>query len=428
MPEANHSNFTRDIIAPLAACITYAVAAAVLFRAVPGMSGDMFWPISLVLITFVFFAVIFAFRSTSFGFETGTVLLTWLVLKDHTSHAALLHLPLIAALAIAAGYRIAPRASSLLAPIISAAWLLASSEDLLMFSAADNILIAAMAAMHIIPIFSAMRMPRNAVTHIDVIMSSYSSNTAHLAASFIRGAAAAGAQVSLHRHHHYRSFSANLTGDALAIAFPVIGWKPPWPLFYWLITALPRGKGKSAFILYSAGGGPENAGFVVWLILTLKGYRVAGRNWGVYPLNVPTVRLGPKRLWNFIDTLLPRRYDIDAVRRDGEDFVHGRITGYPVILWPFVLFIAGIVIDNPVIDRIYRNHVFRKRCNGCGICVRNCPTERLSMANGYPKPKGTCAICFGCVNVCPTNAMQMWLFTEYGNPYPPKWREHSIKK
>ena len=207
------------------------------------------------------------------------------------------------------------------------------------------------------------------------------------------------------------------------MAFPVYGWKPPWPLCYYLLRKLPRGNGKPAFILYTSAGGPENAGMLTWLLLTLKGYRVLGRNWAVYPVNIPTIRLGPARLWRFFDSLIPRDREIAGVFASGKDFALGRRTGMPFILWPFPLAIAGLLLDNPPLNRaLYRNHVMRKRCIRCGLCVRYCPVERLRMEN-VPRARGTCSLCLGCINLCPRNAMHLWCFTEYGRQYRPRWPE-----
>jgi ferredoxin len=229
--------------------------------------------------------------------------------------------------------------------------------------------------------------------------------------------------VAFHHHHHYRSFAPNLEANALVVAFPVIGWKPPWPLFWYLLAHLPPGREKAAYVIYTSAGGPENTGWLMWLILTFKGYRVLGRSSAVYPVNIPTVRLGSRRLWQWYDRLLPRPSTLENQRAYGRAFAEGRLTGLPLMAWPTPLPIIGMLTDNKWIDMIYRNHAFRKRCTGCGLCVRFCPTQRLVMRNGRPKAKGTCAICLGCVNICPTNAIHLWFFTEFGRPYRPRWPE-----
>jgi len=263
---------------------------------------------------------------------------------------------------------------------------------------------------------------------IDIIVGSYSGNTAHFTDSFIQGAEQAGAEVAYHRFHRYKAFSPELRGDALVIAFPIFGCKPPWPFLSYLLFELPKGRSKPAFILYTCIGGAENAGILCWLILTLKGYRVVGRNWGVYPINVPTFRLGPRRLWKFLDSLSPLKWDAAGQIECGRHFAMGLPAGIPFIFAWTPCFLVGMLLDNKWLDRVlYRNHVMKRRCNQCGICIDYCPAQRLRMSDGYPKPAGECMICMGCVNICPKNAMHIWCFTEYGNRYPFKFKKQALK-
>jgi hypothetical protein len=90
--------------------------------------------------------------------------------------------------------------------------------------------------------------PKSKLKHIDFILSSYSGNTAHFANIFINGVKEAGTEVSVHRFHHYKSFKPSFQGDSLVIAFPIFGFKPPWPFLYYLVFKLPFafGVGKPA--------------------------------------------------------------------------------------------------------------------------------------------------------------------------------------
>jgi ferredoxin len=292
--------------------------------------------------------------------------------------------------------------------------------------------IPAIIAASILPgfiLYAAGRKRKNTTLRkVDIILCSYSGNTGHAASKFVEGIKEEKVDVVIHRFHHHRVFHADLSGDGLVLAFPVIGWKPPWPLCSYIIRKMPRGGGKPAFVIYTAGGGPENAGMVAWLLLTLKGYRVVGRGWAVYPINIATVRIGPKRMWRFLDNLLPRAVDSADLKTIGRDFARGVPGGHPFILWPFPLIIAGVLLENPPLNRaIYRSYVWRKRCIQCGLCVRYCPSERLRM-EPFPKARGDCCLCLGCVNICPKKAMQMAAITEYGNQYWPRWPEYVVKQ
>jgi len=264
--------------------------------------------------------------------------------------------------------------------------------------------------------------------HVDVVVNSASGNTMHLVQSFLQGVREAGVAVTVHRFHYFREFRAELAGDALAVAFPVYGFKPPWPFLFWLLRDLPKGRGRPAFILYSSAGGPENAGILVWLILRLKGWRTGGRLWAIYPVNVVTFRLGPKPLWRLLDHLVPLRRDTVNAVSYGSAFAQGRVAGFPYLVWPLPMFLVGILLDNKWLDTVlYRNRAWRRRCTGCALCVRYCPAQRLRMIDGLPQARGTCTLCLGCVNLCPYNAMHLLCWTEYGQPYEPRWPELVVK-
>ena len=46
-------------------------------------------------------------------------------------------------------------------------------------------------------------------------------------------------------------------------------------------------------------------------------------------------------------------------------------------------------------------------CVRCGICVRQCPVNRLRL-DPFPKAKGDCVGCYGCINSCPHDAINTW--------------------
>ncbi|MFA5794069.1 MAG: hypothetical protein WC980_03240 [Candidatus Brocadiia bacterium] len=391
-----------------------------------------FWLVGLVAFGWSYLFAWAISESGALPMEFSTILLTWWIFWDkNPANAIYLYLPLVMAMFIA-GYKKDSEEPRIITGL--SFWLLLFVFWIYFIggTAPDNLVqhsmlwsTVLMLLVHTVSIFAPKGKP---LSRIDLILCSYSGNTAHYAEQFSAGARRAGAGVAVHRYHYYKDFRPELAGDALAVAFPVIGWKPPWPLLNYLLLGLPRGKGKPAYIMYSSAGGPENAGFLVWLILTLKGYKVAGRSWATYPINVATFRLGLGRLWSALDRLVPRPREAPAQEQYGFDFAKGNSAGLPIIFWPSPLFIIGIIIDNKLIDSlIYRNHVYKKRCSQCGICVEFCPAQRLTMVNGYPKSSGACVLCTCCVNLCPERAMNIWFFTEYGNPYHPRWRELVVK-
>ena len=92
------------------------------------------------------------------------------------------------------------------------------------------------------------------------------------------------------------------------------------------------------------------------------------------------------------------------------------------------LAVIGFLLDNKWINTIlYRPYAWRKKCMGCNFCIEYCPIKRFVSVDGLPKAKGTCSICFGCVNHCPKNSMQMRFLSEYGQPYKSRWPQFIIK-
>lgn len=46
------------------------------------------------------------------------------------------------------------------------------------------------------------------------------------------------------------------------------------------------------------------------------------------------------------------------------------------------------------------------RCNGCGLCMRNCPAHAITLRNGKPIWAAQCFQCLRCINECPQQAIQ----------------------
>lgn len=371
------------------------------------------------------------YKSTNILLEFFSLLLCWLTLMlIDTPRIETFYFPLFTSFVIVLGFLIKPKLSLIFI------WFLNSSyffyyinHSINSLNTADYLLLGTIVLMLATYSFTILIKPPGSVRKADVLVCSYSGNTSHYANLFIEGMKEAGAEANVIRFHYYYDFKAEFSGDALVVAFPVIGLKPPWPMSYYLLTKLPWGAGKPAYILYTCIGGPENSAITTWLILTLRGYKVIGRNWAIYPLNVATFRLISAKLWKLIDSFLPFKFDENQQRETGKAFASGRFSGMPFIFFLSPLIVLGILTDNKYLNRIiYRNHIIKKRCNGCGVCVNYCPSERLSLIDNIPKATGTCFLCLGCVNLCTYDAMQFWCLTEYGNRYEPRWRKLVVKK
>ena len=45
-------------------------------------------------------------------------------------------------------------------------------------------------------------------------------------------------------------------------------------------------------------------------------------------------------------------------------------------------------------------------CNGCGLCMKNCPARAITLRNGKPVWAAQCFQCLRCINECPQQAIQ----------------------
>ena len=45
-------------------------------------------------------------------------------------------------------------------------------------------------------------------------------------------------------------------------------------------------------------------------------------------------------------------------------------------------------------------------CTGCGLCVKRCPTNNISLQNGRPVWGGSCTHCMACICRCPAEAVE----------------------
>jgi Pyruvate/2-oxoacid:ferredoxin oxidoreductase delta subunit len=205
-------------------------------------------------------------------------------------------------------------------------------------------------------------------------------------------------------------------GRLIGLFTPTHGFTAPWRMISFA-ARMPRGRGADAFTVATRAGtkfgkvylpGMEGtAAYLIALILALKGYRVRGvrafdmpSNWialhpGFSEANARAIAEHSRpKVEGFIDSILA----------GGRQFSGFICLALGILLAPLS---AGYLL--------YGRFMFSKlffadnRCNGCGLCARECPNNAIKMlGKTHPRPYWTfsCESCMHCMGYCPEEAVQ----------------------
>ncbi|NPV86465.1 MAG: 4Fe-4S binding protein [Anaerolineae bacterium] len=202
----------------------------------------------------------------------------------------------------------------------------------------------------------------------------------------------------------------------LALVFPTHGFTTPWAMLKFALR-LPACKATSVIVLPTRAGvkfgrvflpGLEGtAGYLLAAIFALKGYRIRGvmaldmpSNWiALHPgFSIPSAQAIIQRARPKLNLFLHNIYA-------GKNDLRGII---PLLLGLALLPVsAGYLL----IGRFGLCKLFfaTNRCDGCGLCARNCPANAIVMKGKHPpRPYWTfsCESCMRCMNFCPKQAIE----------------------
>lgn len=202
----------------------------------------------------------------------------------------------------------------------------------------------------------------------------------------------------------------------LGLCFPTHAFTAPWPVVRFALS-LPKRAGTQAIIIPTRGGmklgrfildGMEGTGgYLLALILRLKGYRVVG----VRAMNMPSnwIVLYPGCTHDTVEAIerqsLERLADFMSAVLSGKSQFRGMVALIlGILLLPLT---AGYV----VLGRYWLAKLFyaTENCTGCGLCADHCPESAIRMrGKKNPRPFWTysCVSCMRCMNYCPHNAIE----------------------
>jgi Pyruvate/2-oxoacid:ferredoxin oxidoreductase delta subunit len=77
-------------------------------------------------------------------------------------------------------------------------------------------------------------------------------------------------------------------------------------------------------------------------------------------------------------------------------------------LLPLDILVAPIAIAYYLIGRfiIAKTFITNDKCDNCGLCISQCPTQSIVLADNRPYWKLTCESCMKCMNYCPKRAIE----------------------
>ncbi len=202
-------------------------------------------------------------------------------------------------------------------------------------------------------------------------------------------------------------------GHLVGLFLPTHGFTAPWAMIRFALR-LPRRPGTHALVMPSRAGvklGPlflpgleGTAGYLLALILVLKGYAIRGvqgldlpSNWtalhpGFSALSAQAIseRTRPKALKTMEAVLASER----------------RLGG--IIELTLGLALAPVSLAYLLLGRFWLAKLFfaSERCNGCGLCAAHCPNGGIRMWRSRPYWRYACESCMRCMAFCPQGAVE----------------------
>jgi ferredoxin len=233
----------------------------------------------------------------------------------------------------------------------------------------------------------------------------------------VEAAAAAGAKARLVNMHDADPAHDLEPGSAslLGLFSPAHGFTAPWSVIRFALR-LPRGHGMHAVTGFTRGGTKfgrvfvpgfdGTAGYLIALILWLKGYRVRG----VVALDMPSnwMSLHPGYKRPSAEAMVARQRERMS-RFAARILAGGRSFGHFVSLF-FGIAVLPVSLGYLLVGRFFLAKLFfaSERCNGCGLCAQACARRAIRMWGREPRPYWTlrCESCMRCMAFCPTQAIE----------------------
>ncbi|MHC1723702.1 MAG: EFR1 family ferrodoxin [Aminipila sp.] len=188
--------------------------------------------------------------------------------------------------------------------------------------------------------------------------------------------------------------------DLLIVLSPVYAFSLAEIVEKW-IGNLPQTKNTSAVIISVSGGGEVSPNTACRVrskrLLKKKGFDVIYEKMIVMPSNFAVET--PDELSIRLINILPLK-----VKSIIEDIVSGNSNTVQPKIKDRVSAVAGRAEHFGA--KLFGKSIHASEsCNGCGLCVKNCPQKNISLHNGKVEYGFKCIWCLKCIYNCPCNAL-----------------------
>ena len=196
---------------------------------------------------------------------------------------------------------------------------------------------------------------------------------------------------------------------------------------------IPEVHDKPAFVFTTYGRNNGSSCAVLAQLASKKGFRIVAEHALNTPENYPPViRMEHGHVEN-PTTEQVAEFDafIDVISAIALKLTNGENVPEHKVTSKFIYSIFRNLTSRWLMQKLMGNKKVRKDlCVKCGICVRACPYNAVSMKEYPTFDESKCEGCFACYNHCPKKAIYTKLFKQYANyprPLPEVVKKLSVK-
>jgi flavodoxin/NAD-dependent dihydropyrimidine dehydrogenase PreA subunit len=195
--------------------------------------------------------------------------------------------------------------------------------------------------------------------------------------------------------------------DVVGVGTPTHFFRVPFNVVDF-IQSLPPLAGKSTFVLNTFGTHPGRTAGELYKLMEEAG----GRSVGHFACKGADYWLGYVTRGYLFAPESPTEEELDAAHEFGLDIHQQLDSGQPappveIEPTPFMYTLERFLVNRHLV-KVFYSRLFRssrKRCTGCGTCVKWCPTGNIHLENGRPKWGSDCLLCMACEMRCPEDAI-----------------------